>query len=199
LLLSVPQVNSYPRDHIPCRLRRTIRRMTKALIPLVLLALFVPLAAGQEAAETEPPNPLAGVRSVFINSMDMGVKREIRMVLSKELPQLKLAGKSKEADVILEIRDNLTPTRLDNRNREQIVFRGSGGGASGTTAQPTTAVRSDQPGGARMIVQGTFGVAVRGPVTLVVHKGVPSPFFARQFATELVKAYREANPEVTKP
>lgn len=171
--------------------------MTKALTLLILLALFAPLAAAQEPAEPEPLNPLAGIRSVFINTMDLAVKREIRVILSKELPDLKFPAKAKEADVILEIRNNLTPTRLDNRSREQIVFRGGGGGASGTTAQPSTAVKSDQPSGPRMIIQGTFGVAVRGPVTLVVHKGVPSPFFARQFATELVKAYREANPPVS--
>ena len=168
--------------------------MTKSPLALTLAALLS-LAAVALAEEPAPPqNPLAGISTVYINA-EPQMRMEIRRVLAKQLPQLKFPKKPSEAQVIFEVRTNLNPTRLDNRKSSEIVYRNIGTG----TDIPATK-RAIEQTGPRMVVNGLAGVAIRGNVVYVVHYGLSSPFFPTQFATEVVKAYKEANPAPeTKP
>jgi len=144
------------------------------------------------AEEPEAVSPLAGATSIYINA-EPQTRLEIRRIIAKGLPKLKFAKKPSEADVILEIRTNLNPTRLDDRHAgSQIVYRNVG------DTQIPTMQKQPERTGARMVINGLAGVALRGNVVYVIHYGVSSPFFPTQFATEVMKAYKEANPEPAK-
>ena len=166
--------------------------MKKSTLALTLAALLLPAVAALAEEPAPPPNPLAGMTSIYINA-EPQTRMEIRRVLAKQLPKLKFPKKPSEADVIIEVRTNLNPTRLDNRKGGEIVYRNIGTG----TDIPATQ-RAVEQTGARMVVNGLAGVALRGNVVYVIHYGVSSPFFPTQFADAIVKAYREANPEPEK-
>lgn len=167
--------------------------MTKSVHCLTLALLLLVPAAVVFAEEPKAVSPLAGATSIYINA-EPQTRLEIRRIIAKGLPKLKFAKKPSEADVILEIRTNLNPTRLDDRHAgSQIVYRNIG-----TDTQIATTQRQPERAGARMVVNGLAGVALRGNVVYVIHYGVSSPFFPTQFATEVIKAYKEANPEPEK-
>jgi hypothetical protein len=158
--------------------------MLKALIPFLLVMPFVSSVA---ADEPESTNPLTGVSSIYINA-DMATRLEIRRVLQRELPKLKYPSKVSEADVVVEIRTNLS--RIRHHNRKQDILYLAGGTAG--PGMPTRLRPIDQ-GGPKLIENGLSGIAIRGDTILLIHHGVSSALFPAQFAKELAKAWRGAN------
>lgn len=160
--------------------------MRKLFMTLVLFAFAVPFAVAEDV-----PNPLAGARTVFINAHP-ATRHELRAAIARELPSLAFVSRADQADVILELRINLTPTAPQtNQVREVVNIDRYGRLTTLGNGRPVAAVPlAKRP---TQLVDGATGVAIRGDVAFVVYHGVTGPFTPSYFAREFVKAWREAN------
>ena len=157
----------------------------KRSIVLASLLLAVPLLADQAS--------LKDVHSVYVRSENPVIRRDIQLALKHELPQVRVVSRESQADAVID-------------------FTGRVGGQSGPATQTVSVdMPVNTPGGAGgymgsvgstvtvPVGSGTYdpghviGVVRRGDDSLVIHEGLPSPYFANQFAARFITAWREAN------
>ena len=153
----------------------------KRLSLVFCLVLMVPLAA--------TASDLTGIHTVFINSSDAHVIRDIQHAFKKELPQVRVVSRATGADAVIEFSGRNELVSAPPQMQVEVPAAGTQTGATiemRTITVPASESSTYDPG--HMV-----GVVVRHGAPVVIHEGFPSEFFANQFAARFIAAWREAN------
>lgn len=152
----------------------------KQLIVLFSLCLAVPLFADN--------SPLTGTHTVYLGNLDPLARRDIKAALKQELPDVRVVTRPKDADVTFEFggRPMSTETVTTTVNVQKPGTTNSPGSEQ-VPVQVATDTEITDPGHVVVSAVTSDGRSV------VLHRGLPTPFTANHAAAAFIKAWREAN------
>ncbi len=155
----------------------------KRLVVFASFLLALPLLAGESV--------LKDVHSVYIDSPDIHVTRDIQLAIRHELSGVHVVSRAEDADAVIAFTGRNEMVSPPPQMRVEVPAPGSRNGLGPIEMRTITVSASESstydPGYVSGVVRARDGASV------VIHAGFPSDFFARQFAARFIAAWKEAN------